>query len=222
MIKALIFDFDGIIIDTEVVWYEAYKEYLKDYGIDLTIEKFSEVVGSENDVLNAYILENTLKPIEIETLEEKAWEIVQSKLDKPVAMPGVISILKSAKEKGIRLAIASSSNKEWIVNFLKKIEALEYFEIIKSREDVAKVKPDPELYISALKTLGLESNEAIIFEDSLNGLKAAVSANVPCVIIPCLVTKHLPFEGHALRLSSMDEFPLEEIIKKLETRENLE
>ncbi|MDF2557574.1 MAG: family hydrolase [Bacillales bacterium] len=217
MIKALIFDFDGIIIDTEVVWYEAYKEFLIDYGIELTVEKFSEVVGSENDVLNAYILENTLKPIEIETLEEKAWNIVQEKLEKPVAMPGVISTLKSAKEKGLRLAIASSSNREWIVNFLNKIDALEYFEIIKSREDVSKVKPDPELYLSALRALELEPNEAIIFEDSLNGLKAANAANIPCIIIPCLVTKHLPFEGHALRLSSMSEIQLDELIEKIET-----
>ena len=90
-------------------------------------------------------------------------------------------------------------------SFLEELQIREYFEVIKTREDVEKVKPDPALYRVAIEELGIKPSEAVVFEDSLNGLKAAIAAGLTCVVVPNDVTRNLPFENHHLRIESMRE-----------------
>ena len=215
MIKAIIFDFDGLIIDTESVWFEAYKEVLVDYEIKLTLEKFSEVVGTHDDVLFSYIEENCSIPFDRESLESKVSALVQVKLRDAVLRESVEDYLLAAKQAGLKIGLASSSSRAWVEGFLKQMNIYDYFEVIKTKEDVSDVKPDPELYLKAIEALGIEATEAVAFEDSLNGLLAARKAGLHCVIVPNSVTAHLMFEDYSLRLSSMAEKSLEDVINHL-------
>ncbi|PEJ57251.1 HAD family hydrolase [Bacillus sp. AFS002410] len=215
MIKAVIFDFDGLIVDTESVWYEAYKEVLNRYKVELTLQKFSEVVGTSDEILFEYINSNLKEPIEKEIIEQMAKELVDEKLLEPVLRESVEDYLISAKNAGLQIALASSSSREWVQSFLEKLNIYEYFSVIKTKEDVAKVKPDPELYLKAIEEIGVDVTEAIAFEDSLNGLIAATKAGLQCVIVPNSVTSHLAFENHSLRISSMAEKSLEDVIEQL-------
>jgi len=213
MIKAVIFDFDGLIVDTESVWFEAYKEVLLRYDVELTLQKFSEVVGTSDEVLFNYIDSNLKEPIEKEMIEQLAKELVDEKLLEPVLRESVEDYLIAAKNAGLHIGLASSSSREWVESFLKKLNIYEYFSVIKTKDDVTKVKPDPELYLKAIEEIGVQVTEAIAFEDSLNGLIAATKAGLHCVIVPNSVTSHLEFENHSLRLSSMAEKSLVDVIK---------
>lgn len=219
MIKAIIFDFDGLIIDTESVWFEAYKEILIEYEIHLTLEKFSEVIGTHDDVLYSYIEENSRLPIDRESIERKVSELVRSKLGNPVLRESVEDYLIAAKEAGLKIGLASSSSREWVEGYLKQLKIFDYFEVIKTSNDVLNIKPDAELYLKAIKALGIEATEAIAFEDSLNGLIAARKAGLHCVIVPNSVTANLVFEDYSLRLSSMAEKTLHDVIKHLSIKD---
>ncbi|PEC48873.1 HAD family hydrolase [Bacillus sp. AFS077874] len=215
MIKAVIFDFDGLIVDTESVWFEAYKEVLQRYEVELTLQKFSEVIGTSDEILFNFINSNLKEPIEKELIEQMAKGLVDEKLLEPALRENVEDYLISAKNAGLQIALASSSSREWVESFLKKLNIYEYFSVIKTKDDVKKVKPDPELYLKAIEEIGVQASEAVAFEDSLNGLIAATKAGLHCVIVPNQVTSHLKFENHSLRLSSMAEKSLEDVIKHL-------
>jgi putative hydrolase of the HAD superfamily len=213
MIKAIIFDFDGLIIDTETVWYEAFKEVLESYEMDLSIELFSKVIGTHDGILDSMIRENLKQPVDIDIIKQAAADAFHSKIGEPVLREGVLDYLKAASTLGLRIALASSSSREWVVGFLEKLHILSYFEVIKTRDDVAEVKPDPELYVKTLEALGVQPTEAIAFEDSLNGLRAARAAGIHCVIVPNAVTTNLAFSDFSKRVSSMAECGLEALIE---------
>ncbi|WP_108670275.1 HAD family hydrolase [Peribacillus acanthi] len=215
MIKALVFDFDGLIIDTESVWYDSYREVLSGYGMDLKIEDFSKVIGTTDEVLYQHIRENVETKIDRDTIEKETHEIYKIKMGEPVLREGVEDYLKAAKEKGIRIALASSSSRQWVEGYIRQLGIIEYFEVIKTRDDVSKVKPDPELYMKAVEALGIESSEALAFEDSLNGLMAARKAGLHCAIVPNPVTSNLEFEDYQVRISSMGEMTLDALLDKI-------
>jgi putative hydrolase of the HAD superfamily len=215
MIKALIFDFDGLIVDTESIWYEAYRDALVEHDFHLTLEHFGHVIGTSSDALDRLIQENVAMDIDINVINEKAHSFYNEKLLIPVLREGVQAYVDSAKEAGMKMAVASSSSCDWVTGYLEKLGILQEFNVIKTREDVELVKPDPALYLAVLEELEVDADEAIVFEDSFNGLKAACAAGIKCVIVPNPVTAHLPFVGHALHLHSMVDMKLLEVIEKL-------
>lgn len=216
MIKAIIFDFDGLIVDTETTWYECYREVLASHNLELSIEQFSKVIGTTDEVLYDYIRGNLQKPVEREEIESAVRSLFAGKMGEPFLREGVEDYLKEAKEMGLKIGLASSSRREWVESYLKKLGIFHYYEVIKTGDEVAKVKPDPELYARAVEALGIEPREAVAFEDSLNGLIAAIGAGVHCVVVPNQVTAHLAFKGHRHRLSSMGEMSLKEVLQIVE------
>ncbi|WP_230199519.1 HAD family hydrolase [Bacillus testis] len=121
MIKAIIFDFDGLIIDTESVWYEAYKEAFKECNIELLLEEFVRCIGTNDDILSTIIREKTGRDTEIELIKKRAMALHSNKMENPVVREGVESYLQEAKEAGYSTAIASSSTFAWIDGFFEKI-----------------------------------------------------------------------------------------------------
>lgn len=211
----MIFDFDGLIIDTETIWYEAFKDALLQFEVDLTIEQFSLVIGTDDTVLDQYILDNIKKSSTIIEVKELAKILFEEKIGQPLLRDGVEDYLIAAKEAGLKIGLASSSKRSWVESYLTQLGILSYFEVIKTRDDVTMVKPDPELYLQAVNSLGVRPKEAIAFEDSLNGLKAARAAGLKCVIFPNPVTSHLAFEDYSLRFSSMAERSLLDILTEI-------
>jgi len=215
LIKAVIFDFDGTIIDTETPWFEIYRTVLKeDYNFDLALEEFVKIVGTTNGTLFDFIDQSLDSPMDRRLFKEKTHSYyLNIKNDLPLR-DGFLETLHRIKDNGLKLAIASSSHREWIVGFLDKYELTDYFPIIRSSEDVEEVKPNPDLYIKTIEALGIEPHEAVAVEDSVNGSLAAIRAGINCLIIPNDVTKTLTFHENAKLIQSYTEFDCNHFLRK--------
>jgi putative hydrolase of the HAD superfamily len=210
-IKAIIFDFDGTIIDTETIWFQVFKEVLQEkFNFELPLEEFAKVIGTSDGGLYQYIEQQTgLKNVKPE-IKELADQLFLEKKGILEVREGVIEKLEEAKELGFLIGLASSSSREWVEGFLRQFELWDYFSVVKTREDVVKVKPDPALYLRALEELGVEPQEALAIEDSLNGAMAAVEAGMTCIVIPNQVTSFLKFHEKTIRSESFAEFTLKQ------------
>lgn len=215
MIKAVIFDFDGTIIDTETPWFDIYRAILKDdYRFDLTLEEFVKIVGTSDRALFDFIDQSLSAPMDRGLFKEKAriqYEHVKNEL---TLRDGFLDLLQQLKDSDVKLALASSSRRKWVVDFLTKFDLLDYFPVIRTAEDVEEVKPNPALYIQTLEALQIEPEEAIAVEDSVNGSLAAIRAGINCLIIPNDVTKSLTFHEKAKLLNSYADFDLVKYMKK--------
>ncbi|MEO2077092.1 MAG: HAD family hydrolase [Bacillus sp. (in: firmicutes)] len=210
--KAVVFDFDGLIVDTETVWYESFKEVLSNHGLELSVEQFARVIGTDDADLYAYIEKNLSSPVQSVVIKDAAHKLFAVKMGEPVLRNGVKEYLIEAKELGLKIGLASSSSREWVEGYLKKLNIFSYFDVIRTRDDVSKVKPDPELYVKAVEALGVDATEAFAFEDSLNGLKSARAAGIQCVVVPNSVTAHLNFTDYSLKISSMSDLRLKQVL----------
>ncbi len=220
MIRGLIFDFDGLIVDTETPWYNAYKEvYRTHYGVDLPLEVWAQCIGTSFDVFNPldYLEKKAAKPVHRARVQAEARERYSVLMKDEKVRPGVEAYLREAANTGRRIGLASSSARDWVETHLSRHGLLPYFHSIHTSDDVANVKPDPELYIRALDALRLRGNEAIAFEDSLNGSKAAKAAGAYCVAVPNQVTSFMEFAHCDMRLASMEDLPLNEVILRIES-----
>lgn len=218
MIKALVFDFDGLIVDTESLWFDVYKEVLVEYDCELKLEDFALSIGTKDDVLYERLTKIARKPINRIEIDRKTHERYQQQMSQLHLREGVNEYLKAAKELGLKIGLASSSSRNWVQGFLEKFNIKEFFEVVKTSDNVKKVKPDPELYLQAIQELGVKPYEALAFEDSKNGLIAATKAGLHCVIVPNSVTSFLDFSGHLHRLSSMEEIELKDLLHLIESK----
>jgi HAD superfamily hydrolase (TIGR01509 family) len=205
--RALIFDFDGLILDTETAIYEAWREIYTAHGFPLTLQTWAQCVGSD---FGHYDPMKDLEAMIGRTLDWKALTLqrrayVTKVLEGSDPLPGVRERVWEAREHGIPCAVASSSTHEWVDNWLKKLGLFEFFSNVTCLEDTGKVKPDPSLFLHAAKQLDVHPQNAVVLEDSLNGLRAAHAAEMRCVVVPCAVTRHLVFPGAWKQLGSLEE-----------------
>lgn len=213
MIKAVIFDFDGLILDTETAWYESYKEILfKDYQFELPLDVFVACVGSDDTTLINYLKKELAGNFDYDSFLDAASTLHREKMKVAEAREGVGQYLEDARKYGLKIALATSSKRSWATTHLTNLNLISYFDHIISKDDVEQIKPAPDLFLKALEVLDVDSKEALVFEDSLNGLIAAQKAKLKTIIIPNPVTEGLPFENYHLKLKSMKEKPLLEVI----------
>lgn len=215
MIRAVIFDFDGIILDTETPWFEAYREAFREEGGELPLEEWSKGIGTTYPAFDpyAYLAGQLGRPVERIKIEARAAEIYKQLVKGLAVLPGVESYLQQASRLGLRIGLSSSSDRQWVESYLKQYGLFNYFEAISTRDDVKEVKPKPDLYLRTMKLLDVAGEEAIAFEDSLNGLRAALAAGLHTVVIPNKVTGHMAFEGYRYRLTTMADMPLEQLLQ---------
>jgi putative hydrolase of the HAD superfamily len=216
MIKAVIFDFDGLILDTETAWFDSYREVLQeDYQFELKLNEFVRCVGADDTVLFDYLKENIPSTLDVDGIKERAKNLHTVKISTAKAREGVEQCLADAKEAGLQIALATSSKREWAVTHLTNLNLLSYFDYLLTQDDVEHVKPAPDLFLKALEVLGIQPEEGLVFEDSLNGLIAAKKAQLTTIIIPNPVTEALSFDNYHLKLSSMAEMRLSDILRTL-------
>ena len=220
MIKAIVFDFDGLIIDTETPSYYAFKEVYEEYGVKLELETYAQCIGTTFSAFNPFnYLEECLgSAIDHEEVRARFNDKHHKLLQVEKLRPGVIDYLQSAKAAGLKIGLATSSSVSWIDPYFERFDLRRYFNSITTSDEVANVKPDPELYLKSLEKLGVSGRETIAFEDSLNGLKAAKAAGLHCVVVPNPSTQHFPFENHNLRIGSMGEKTLADVIGLIESQ----
>ena len=215
-IDTLIFDFGGVILDTETPDFETWRDVFREYGADLDLAWWSQFIGGSSVNANAGIFGELEKlagrPLDRDQIREtrraRYLEIVAAN---PM-LPGVMDYISQAKRLGLRLGIASSSNRAWVEGNLTARGMISHFDSISVSEDVSNVKPDPELYLLAASRLGTWPENALAIEDSVNGVTAAKSAGMSCVAVPNPVTQALLFDHADLRVDSLSEMTLASLI----------
>ena len=216
MIRALVFDLDGLILDTESVVYASWQSAYRSQGVPLPLDLWQRAIGSDESHFEplSYLLERRPE-IDVEELQAERRVVRDRLLAQLTACAGVAERIAEARERGLGLAVASSSERGWVEGHLARLGLRAHFSALRCREDVARVKPDPALYRGALEALGVAPHEAVAFEDSPNGVAAAVAAGMRCVAIPGPMTRGLCFDAAHLSLDSLAEGSLDEILARV-------
>jgi HAD superfamily hydrolase (TIGR01509 family) len=219
-IKALIFDFDGLILDTETPDVHAWQNIYAEHGVSFPLESWGQIIGGmgASDFDAGIHLQSLLgRPMDLQALRALQNQISHSLVEQQALMPGVLGYLHEAKRLGLRLAIASSSRHSWVDPHAERLGIFHYFDTVICADDVGigRTKPYPDLFLLALDQLGVRKQEAIIFEDSPNGVRAAQSAGIFVVAVPNPVTSLLSIENANLTLTSLTDLSLPDLLDKV-------
>ena len=215
MIQALIFDFDGLILDTETPEVQIWQDLYARYGLEFPLDEWVRtVVGATVDNLDpvAELERLTGLTLDHQSLQEQAqrtrleWQVTLPPL------PGVADTLDSARCLGLRLAIASSSPHGWVDGYLRRLGFFDLFDAVICREDAPRIKPAPDLFLAALSALHLRADRALAFEDSPNGVRAAQAAGLRVVGVPNPITARLGPLPADLTLASLSNLPLPDLL----------
>jgi HAD superfamily hydrolase (TIGR01509 family) len=214
MIRAVVFDFDGLILDTEVPEFQTWQEIYQTYGCELALEVWAIGLGTSADAFDPYThLEGQAGcRLDREAIQQRRRQRYLELLGATSALPGVREYIAEAKRLGLLLGVASSSSRKWVVGHLTELGLSSYFDCIKCRDDVPCVKPDPALYQAVVESFALQPHQAIALEDSPNGITAAKRAGLFCVAVPNPLTRQLSLAHADLLVSSLADFPLQQLL----------
>lgn len=218
-IKALLFDFDGLILDTESPEFNVWQAIYREHGQELKAEQWGQIVGgwgaSHFDAAENLVelIGNGINAEELDARQRSESEALT--LNQPI-MPGVVDYLDSARSLGLRLAVASSSPHSWVDTHLTRLMLADRFDAIICAEDVplGRTKPNPDLFVKALEAVDAAADEAIVFEDSPNGVQAARAAGIYTVSVPNPVTAMLETNGANMTINSLADITLKTIMIK--------
>ena len=218
LIEAIVFDFDGLILDTETPEFDTWQEVFESHGVRLERGTWDLSIGRHSKDFDIYkhLADLTGQHIEQEVVRPKMRRRYLERIDENPVLPGVEDYLASAKDMGLRLAVASSSSPGWAVGHLEQRSLLHYFEFVLSHGDVTNGKPDPELYTMSLTRLGVRPQNAFAIEDSVNGLTAAKAAGLQCVVVPNPMTRGMDFGLADICLDALSDLPLKCLLEELE------
>ena len=190
--RALILDFDGLIVDTEMPGYLAWQEIYENEGVHLELADWLNAVGYVNGFdPRAHLTKLTGRtfdwPARDVSVAKRARELI---LAQPV-LPGVRELLEQGLRLGYRLAMASNSTADWVIPGLERLGLRKFFEVVCTVDQVARPKPQPDVYLGALAGLGIsKASGSYAFEDSQPGVQAARAAGLHVVAVPNPLTRH--------------------------------
>ena len=218
ILRALIFDFDGLILDTETPLKLSWQNIYRQHGLVVPAEEWAGLLGAFADPPQAYdLLERHLgRPIDRESIRLERLRYEMELLAGEEVLPGVRRLVSEARDRGIRLAVASSSDRAWVGDHLVRLGLRPFFDVVVCAEDVEHTKPAPDLYAAALDDLQVTAGEAIALEDSVHGAQSAKRAGLYCVVIPNRVTRHLPNPHADLILQSLSDTTLDSLAAIIE------
>ena len=197
-LRALIFDFDGLIVDTESSSLAAVQEAYRRHGHELPSDQWRQCVGTTVDPYDH--LQRLVGPeVDLTAVRAELEVRHRAEVAELGPRPGVVELVTAAAATGLRLAVASSSSRRWVEGHLERIGALQAFHAVRCRDDVRQTKPAPDVYLAALDGIGVSASQAVAFEDSPNGAQAAKTAGIYTVAVPNGVTRGWPFD-HADRV----------------------
>jgi HAD superfamily hydrolase (TIGR01509 family) len=216
-IASIILDFDGLIVDTETPIFEAWLAVYRRHGQPLGLDEWQHALGTHGgfDPL-AHLDELVGGALERESVLRDVKEATARGCEGQPLLPGVEALLHEAGSLGLSRAVASSSSCAWVEGWLRRHGIRELLDVVVARDDVRKVKPDPELFLLAAARLGCEPRACLVFEDSPNGMRAALAAGMRCVAVPNALTRELARPPVDLVLDSLAGLPLAEILEHVE------
>jgi len=212
--KAIIFDFDGTILDTESTELNAWLEIFEKYDVQFPMEFYIGKIGSGPiaDILIKNLIDrNPEKQLTHNDLFEEFRDCETVYLLKQEILPGVMEYLEYASRNEIKVAIASSSDAEWVHSNLDRLGIKRFFSHITTSDDVEKIKPAPDLFLDALKGLGVRSADAFVIEDSINGVRAAKAAGLFTIAVQNKISNKFDFSKADILLEKLSDLPVEEI-----------
>ena len=216
MVSAFIFDMDGLMIDSEPFWRKAEIDVFNQMGIKLTEDDCRQVMGMRLDVVIKYFYERQpWSQLSLNEVETQITDRMETYIrDEVVALPGVYETLELARELNLKIALASSSPMRLIQATVDTLNIRNYFEHIASAENEEYGKPDPAVYLTTARIIDVNPEQCLVFEDSVPGVKAALSAGMKCVAVPAPEMKDLDiFASAHLKLASLTEFNEVDIVR---------
>ena len=193
--SAVLFDFDGVLVDTEHAIYQAWLRTFQAHGHDLPLDVYTHCIGSDFATWSpkTHLEELSGLAFDWHDLDTRRQEEIIADLDREATMPGVIPLLERLASEGIRRAVVSSSSHHWVDGWLEKLGFSHHFETVVCRGDAPQIKPAPDLYLEAARRLDLRPDQCLVIEDSLNGVKAANAAGMRVWVVPNRITAGLDF-----------------------------
>jgi HAD superfamily hydrolase (TIGR01509 family) len=217
MIQALIFDFDGLILETEQPVFQSWQELYHSLGCEIPFEVWGSTIGTAEDIYDPFDeLERQLeRQVDRSNLGPQRRRRELELIDEQPIMPGVENYLLRGRALGLKIGLASSSSCAWVTGHLKRLDLIEHFDSILGSDDVKRTKPAPDLYLLSLEKLGVSPDQAVVFEDSPNGVAAAKTAGIFAVAVPNIITRQLSLEQADLCLDSLEDMPLDTLLGRL-------
>ncbi len=212
MIKAIIFDMDGLLVNSEPYWKIAEKKCFGKLGLTLTDELLRQVMGFRlNEVVEHWYNYQPWGEKNFEAVEADVLETVKQLIaDNANALPGVVDTLKLCKANGYKIALASSSAMSLINVVVDKLNIRQYFDLLVSAENEPYGKPHPSVFLTTANQLNVLPTECLVFEDSVNGMVAAKAARMKCIVVPEAEKQNEPYWHLAnQKLRSLEDFRLE-------------
>lgn len=193
--KAVLFDFDGVILDSEWPIYQTWLDLFKSEGQDLPIPTYVQCIGSDFDTWSPekHLEDLTGKNYDWQTINPARQVEILAALENPVALPGVNELFQELCNRDIPIAVVSSSSHSWVDGWLEKLDLIKFAKTIVCKGDAPRIKPAPDLYLEAARRLGLDPADCLVIEDSLNGVKAAIAAGCQTIAVPSKLTSCLDF-----------------------------
>jgi HAD superfamily hydrolase (TIGR01509 family) len=186
-LKAAIFDMDGVLFDTEKLYQQTWREIASELGVELE-EGFTQAISGTSGEKMRRVIERYYHVPDGQTVVDACMKKMREKLEVHVPVKeGVVEILTEFKNRGMKIAIASSSGRKQIESNLKNSNLAQYFDKIICGDDVEHGKPAPDIFLIAAKSLECEPEECYVFEDSENGVKAGYNAKCYVVMVPDLI-----------------------------------
>jgi len=215
-VRALLLDFDGTMVDTESVDWRSWEEVFAQHGVELPRERFLLRIGTLNgpdelDELDA-LLES---PVDRDAVQAGRRAREHELIAEEPLRPGVDRLLEEAAELGLKVAIVSSSTRDWVHSHLERLAIDHHVVLVHCADgDRDRCKPSPVLYLEALDHLGVRADEAIALEDSTNGVAAAKAAGIFTVAFPNPVTSGSDLSAADLLVHSLEEVPLRSLLER--------
>lgn len=193
--SAVLFDFDGVLVDTEWAIYQSWKRVFEGHGQHLPLEIYTRCIGSDFATWSpkTHLEELTGKAFDWHDLDARRQEEIMKDLAHEGPMHGVPDILGKLSAGGVPSAVVSSSSHRWVDGWLEKLGLAAQFQTTVCRGDAARIKPAPDLYLAAAQRLGTAPERCLVIEDSLNGVKSAKAAGMSAWVVPNRVTDGLDF-----------------------------
>ena len=215
-VRAFLFDFDGLILDTETASRAGWEWLYRRHGHELPQEKWAQVVGTTGVWDPMADLEDLVgAPLERDSLNELRYAHELSLIEAEELRPGIADYLTAAELHGLKRAIVSSSTRPWIDGHLARLErAVGWHAIVTADHDHERAKPRPTMYLEALDVLHVGADEAVVFEDSPNGVRAAKAAGIFVVAVPNAVTRDYGLDEADLVVGSLADLPPDELLAR--------
>jgi HAD superfamily hydrolase (TIGR01509 family) len=213
-VAALLFDFDGTIIDSETAVFDAYRRLYQTHGHELRLDEWATGIGTLGGFDPVAELEARLgREIDRSVLEGRSWEDI-AEAGEPGLRPGVGAYIAQARRRGIALGIVSSNDRAWVDRHVERLGVADAWDAIVTADgDEDRAKPNPRLYLDALAELGVEATATVAIEDSPNGIASAKAAGVFCIAAPNDVTASLDLSAADVVVRSLDELPFDRLLE---------